>query len=228
MKNLFTVIAMVVVLGVAGYVACGDALAGTARMALVICGPILGCAIFGALLLQRQEMLRPLLTFRPGDFTRGFVAAAICFVAVFGATRFVFPIGSNQSSWLLRIYLQLGDPKELRYHLPFVIAALLIAAVSEEVVYRGLLPYLLEGYVGSRRAWLYSVAIYAVAQMPTAYALRTPAGGLNPLLPLAALGCGLVWGYLTRRTERLWPAIVSHALFDWAVVMMFRLYGPSV
>jgi hypothetical protein len=58
--------------------------------------------------------------------------------------------------------------------------------------------------------------------------MRDPDAGPNPLVPLAALGAGLVWGWMAQRYERLLPGIFSHVLFDWTVVMMFRLWGPSV
>ena len=43
-----------------------------------------------------------------------------------------------------------------------------------------------------------------------------------------ALGGGLVWGFMARRYERLLPSVFSHVLFYWTVLMMFRLWGPSV
>ena len=52
-----------------------------------------------------------------------------------------------------------------------------------------------------------------------------PDAGLNPVLPLAALGGGLVWGAMARAFGRLAPSVLAHALFDWAVVMMFPLWG---
>jgi membrane protease YdiL (CAAX protease family) len=59
------------------------------------------------------------------------------------------------------------------------------------------------------------------------WALAAPSG-LNPILPLAALGAGLVWGAMARRFGRLVPSIVSHVLFDWCIVVMFRLWGESL
>jgi membrane protease YdiL (CAAX protease family) len=75
---------------------------------------------------------------------------------------------------------------------------------------------------------VWAAVLYASAHAPTLWALRDPKAGLNPLLVAAALAAGLVWGAMTRYFERLPPAIVAHALFDWALVMMFRLWGQSV
>jgi membrane protease YdiL (CAAX protease family) len=45
------------------------------------------------------------------------------------------------------------------------------------------------------------------------------------VLPFGALGAGLLWGGIARASGRIAPAMVAHALFDWAVVMMFPLWG---
>jgi len=103
-----------------------------------------------------------------------------------------------------------------------------VMAVAEELVWRGLVVSLLEERIGSRRAWIWAAVLYGVAHLPTAWALRDPAAGPNPLLVLAAIGCGLVWGGMARRFDRLLPSMFSHALFDWTVIMMFRYWGPSV
>jgi membrane protease YdiL (CAAX protease family) len=229
-KNIGFVVFIAIVTAVAGYLACHVDVEteGVARVAYYGIGPTLVLGVIGAYVLHRDELLLPLVTFRPGDFTRGFLAALVLFGGTFAATHFFLPLSSNRATWLLRVYLQLGDPKQLRDHVPAVVVAMALAALAEEVVFRGIVPALLEGLIGSRRAWIYSAVLFAAVQLPAAYALRTKEAGLNPLLPAAALGSGLVWGYMTRRWGRLWPAIISHALVDWCVIMMFRLYGPSV
>ena len=72
--------------------------------------------------------------------------------------------------------------------------------------------------------------LYALAHLPTVLLLRDPFAGPNPLVVLAALGCGLVWGLIVARTGRLPVAIFSHALFTWCVAIQFPLWrlGPAV
>jgi membrane protease YdiL (CAAX protease family) len=60
------------------------------------------------------------------------------------------------------------------------------------------------------------------------WSLRSPTAGLDPLLPIAAIGAGLVWGAMAKRFGRLIPSIISHAMFDWVIVVMFRLWGESL
>jgi hypothetical protein len=33
---------------------------------------------------------------------------------------------------------------------------------------------------------------------------------------------------MARKFERLLPSVFAHVLFDWTVVMMFRLWGPGL
>jgi membrane protease YdiL (CAAX protease family) len=83
---------------------------------------------------------------------------------------------------------------------------------------------LLAESVGSRRAWIWAAALYALSMTPSAFSLRAGAGP-NPVLFLAALGGGLLWGGMARLFGRLAPGILAHALFDWATVMMFPLWA---
>jgi membrane protease YdiL (CAAX protease family) len=107
---------------------------------------------------------------------------------------------------------------------PAAAGAVIAAAVAEELVWRGMVTQLLAERVGSRMAWVWAAVLYALAYAPTMWALRSSAG-LNPLLVGAALGAGLLWGAMARAFGRLAPGVLAHALFDWAVVMMFPLWG---
>jgi hypothetical protein len=49
---------------------------------------------------------------------------------------------------------------------------------------------------------------------------------LNPILVLAGAGVGLGCGALVRSTARLLPAVLAHAVFDCAVVLIAPLWGP--
>jgi hypothetical protein len=67
--------------------------------------------------------------------------------------------------------------------------------------------------------------LFALAHVPTCFLLGDPTGGYNPMLVGAALGCGIVWGYLVKRTGRLAPAIFCHAFFSWSV-LEFPIWRP--
>jgi uncharacterized protein len=176
---------------------------------------------------QREEIARWL---KPewGDITRGFLIGLLLFVSSWVFVKITVPPGSPHEAWMARIYLMMGDTSRLRDHMVLVAIGIVIASAAEEVVWRGLVVDLAEKLVGVRYAWVFGGILYALAHVGTVMSLSDEKAGPNPLLLIAALGCGLVWSGVRRSFGRLPPAIVAHALFDWTVVMMFRLWGPSV
>jgi membrane protease YdiL (CAAX protease family) len=102
--------------------------------------------------------------------------------------------------------------------------AVVVVASLEEISWRGLVFPALEDSLGTRRAWPATALLYAVAHLPTMFILRDPFAGPNPLVVIAALGCGLVWGLIVVRTGRLAVAIISHALFTLAIAIHFPLW----
>jgi membrane protease YdiL (CAAX protease family) len=177
---------------------------------------------------RREDLLREWLTPKWGDFTRGVLGAALSFAVAWAFARIVAPPGSPRLIWLVSLYGQLGDPRLLQAHAPAIAVTIAAVALAEEVLWRGLVTQLLAERVGSRTAWVWAAVLYALAYAPTAVSLRAGAGGdggYNPVLVLAALGYGLFWGGMARTFGRLAPGVLAHAFFDWAVVMMFPLWG---
>lgn len=239
-RNIATLAGIVLAIGIGAHFAFQLDRAGQPGFIVWIAVPNVVIAILGVLRAHGDGTLKGSrnsfdekggtgwMSVRSGDFSRGFGAAALLFGVSWGFTKLVAPAGSDRESWLARLYLQLGDPSMLRKNVWVVVLVLLVMAIAEEIVWRGLVTSLLAEVVGARRAWVWAAVLYSVAHIPTLWALKDPVAGWNPVLPAAALGCGLVWGYLARRFERLFPSIFSHVLFDWTVLMMFRLWGPSV
>jgi uncharacterized protein len=217
-------VASVIVTGVSSYLAFSPERSGTVAFWALAIGPTVALAAAAAAWAQREGFLAEWLTPRWGDFTRGVLGAAGLFVAAWGVTRVVSAAGSPREIWLVSLYGQIGDPRALQAHAPLVAAAVVVAALAEEIVWRGTVTQLVAERVGSRLAWIWAAGLYALALLPTAWALRA-GHGLNPVLVLAAGGAGLVWGGMARAFGGLAPSILAHALFDWAVLMMFPLWG---
>jgi membrane protease YdiL (CAAX protease family) len=199
---------------------------GSLRFWLYIGAPTFALAIAGLVRAVRDGELGAWLMPKWGDATRGVLTAFAMLAVAWAVSRFL--VGTPREAWLARAYLAIGDPGKLRAHGGMVAGVIILFAIGEEIVWRGLVTTVVAEKLGSRTAWLYAAVLYAVAHVPTMWSLRDDSAGLNPLIPLAALFCGIAWGALVRATGRLAPAVISHALFDWAVVMMFRLWGNSV
>jgi hypothetical protein len=99
-----------------------------------------------------------------------------------------------------------------------------VVAALEEISWRGYVYPILEERLGTRRAWPATAFLYALAHVPTMFLLKDPFAGPNPLVVIAALGCGLVWGLVVARTGRLPVAIISHVLFTLAIAIHFPLW----
>jgi hypothetical protein len=78
---------------------------------------------------------------------------------------------------------------------------------------------------GTRRGWPIATLLYGLAAVPTAFGLADPQAGLNPLLVIAAVGCGLFWSFMAMMVGRLPPVIISHAAFSYFSIAQFRWPG---
>jgi membrane protease YdiL (CAAX protease family) len=224
---------IVATVGIADYFGFQLARAGSVSFWFILGVSTLLLAVLSAWQMHRQGQLRALFRPAAGDFARGLASMVVLFPLFYGASKCLVPAGSSAFSWtpgnhVARVYLQLGRPAFLHAHAFLLVAMFIALAVAEELVWRGFVTTLVEQRFGARVGWLYAAALSALAHVPSMWSLRDPITGLNPALPLAALGGGLVWGALTRRYRRLAPAILSHALFLWCVVIVFRLWGPNV
>lgn len=168
-----------------------------------------------------QGTLLDKLVPRWGDLSIGALVAMLLLVASWLGRSALAPSGTPRQAWLYRIYLQLGDPEVLQ-HSVALSAGLLLIPVAEELVWRGMVLDLVSERVGSRRGWLVTTLLYTLAISPTIFALRDPTAGLNPLLPTAALGAGLVWSFLAGRLGRLPPVAISHMAFTYFSAVQFR------
>lgn len=173
-------------------------------------------ALFALVRLRRRGELRESLRVVRGDISLAALVAGLCY----GLGRVLLPLlaphGAPREAWLLRVYLQLGE-LAANGRLAVGLAVFGVAAM-EEIAWRGLVLRTLEDAFGARRALLYTTLLYGLAHAPTVWLLRDPLAGLNPLLLLAALGCGLAWGALAVRAGRLVPSVLAHGLFTWTVI----------
>ena len=190
-----------------------------------------GISVVAVAVLWRKDPRMLRTWFRPafGDVAVGILFAVVFFGLTDLGQHVLAPAGSPREAWIVRLYLVIGDPAQLRGKLGGVFVALVAICLGEELVWRGYVRDRLARAYGETTATVASAGLYAAAHLPTVWALADDVAGGNPLVVLAALFGGLLWGGITQVARgRLVPALIAHVAFDWAVLVMFRLWGPSV
>jgi membrane protease YdiL (CAAX protease family) len=84
-------------------------------------------------------------------------------------------------------------------------------APAEEIFWRGMIQRKLNSKIGDFYGWIIAAVLYSLAHIWSA----------NFMLIMAALVCGLFWGWIYRKTGSLWPGIISHAVWDIAIFFIF-------
>jgi membrane protease YdiL (CAAX protease family) len=105
------------------------------------------------------------------------------------------------------IYYFKGDATHLR----IALLMLLIIGPGEELLWRGFFQKHFEDRLGPWKGYIAAALFYAAVHVAT----------LNIMLILAALTCGLFWGFLYMRYKSLLMICLSHTLWDIAVFILF-------
>jgi uncharacterized protein len=84
---------------------------------------------------------------------------------------------------------------------------------GEEIYWRGFIQNTLGKKFGENKGYLFSVLLYTAVHIVTG----------NFMLIIAALVCGLFWGWLYKKEKSLIPVIISHAIWDLTIFVLFPL-----
>ncbi len=159
-----------------------------------------------SLVTDRREM-KAVCRFKPVHLGTGLLAAAFLY-AVFWighvVSTHVLPFAAGQVDAIYTI--RSGQNR-------WVIAGLLffIIGPAEEIFWRGYIQRRLSKRCGLLAGLIIAAAVYTLVHV----------WSLNLMLLAAAAVCGGFWGLLFAVTGNLWPGIISHAVWD---VMIFILW----
>lgn len=90
---------------------------------------------------------------------------------------------------------------------------LFIIGPGEEIYWRGFIQNTLSKRMGENKGYIVSVLLYAGVHIITG----------NVMLVIAALVCGIFWGWLYKKEKSLLPVIISHAIWDLTIFVIFPL-----
>jgi membrane protease YdiL (CAAX protease family) len=105
------------------------------------------------------------------------------------------------------IYLFKGDASPARV----ILLMALIIGPGEELFWRGFVQRHLSSRMGRLTGFLVATALYSLVHVATG----------NFILVMAALVCGLFWGWLFYKYNSMLVNIVSHTVWDIAVFVVF-------
>jgi membrane protease YdiL (CAAX protease family) len=161
-----------------------------------------------ALFLQRKKLAenyRFKISYLPIGVVSAFVLYMVFFAGNFAATK-LFTFARGQIS---DIY-DLGGQSN-----PVVVGILILFLIGpgEEIFWRGFIQKGLAERYGALKGYLLAAAIYALVHV----------WAFNFMLLGAALVCGLSWGFIYMKYRSVWPGIISHALWDLAILILLPI-----
>ncbi len=165
--------------------------------------------VLGAAILVREPRAA-LRLLRPS--ARLVAVGAVVGWAMAAATYLLYPVLARALPFLradmARLYASFRAP-------PMAIAALALLPViaGEELVWRGVVQTELVRRLGPWRGILLASIAYALAHAPLG----------SPVLVVAALACGVVWGALRAATASLVPSLLAHLAWDMLVLLWVPL-----
>ena len=172
----------------------------------------------------RDGTLIDMFKWRSGDLAIGVGSALALGLAIHGGRMVLAPRMSLKELWVARLYAQLPEPGVGGQRLLLLIAALAVVSALMIIAWQGLVQQALEEWLGVRRGFIVTAVLFALAHAPTIKLCEMPGAGLNPLLVFATLLCGLVWGFLAGRLQRLGPSLVSSMALAISLVTQFRVW----
>lgn len=90
---------------------------------------------------------------------------------------------------------------------------LFVIGPGEEIYWRGFIQNTLSKKLGETKGYIVSVLLYSGVHIITG----------NIMLVIAALVCGIYWGWLYKKEKSLFPVIISHAIWDLTIFVIFPL-----
>lgn len=93
-----------------------------------------------------------------------------------------------------------------------VIGLLLFFVIGpgEEIYWRGFIQKVLTDRLGENKGYLLGALLYSMVHVVT----------FNFMVTLAALVCGLYWGWIYKKEKSLYPVLISHAIWDVTIFIL--------
>ncbi|EKQ55801.1 MULTISPECIES: type II CAAX endopeptidase family protein [unclassified Clostridium] len=139
----------------------------------------------------------------------GIISAIILYFVFYGGniiSGYLFPFKDAQIS---SVYSNRAQGNSL------LIGTLLLFIIGpgEEIYWRGFIQNNFAKKFGENKGYIFATLLYAGVHIIT----------FNFMLVIAALVCGIYWGWIYKKEKSLIPIIISHAIWDFTVFVLFPL-----
>jgi membrane protease YdiL (CAAX protease family) len=162
----------------------------------------------GSTIIQRKD-LAEIYGFKTSYILVGIFSAFVLYM--------VFFVGNFAASQLFSFAKgQINGIYDLRKQSTPVVIGFLVLLIgpAEEIFWRGLVQRTTARRWGPLNGYLSTSLLYALAHI----------WAFNFMLVTAALICGLFWGLVYMKYRSLWPAIISHALWDLFIFVLLPVH----
>lgn len=160
-----------------------------------------------------RRLLQPSL----GALVLGVVGSVAMIAATHGLYRALVPLLPELTGATRGLYALLNAGG---YRPPALGALVVLLSLCEELVWRG--RSLSQAAAESGTRILHGPAVARVATVALLYGVASLASG-SLLLGALATCCGFAWGLLRVAGRSLWPAVLTHAAWDLAVLVVWPL-----
>ncbi len=156
--------------------------------------------------LNGKEINARLYSFKHSYIIIGLISAAILYGIFFAGDRISALLFNFANRQVTGIY---GNKILLN---PVIIGLLLFFVIgpAEEIFWRGFVQDTFAQKFGENKGWIIGSLIYGCIHI----------FAMNFMLIMAALICGLFWGYIFKKYKSLWPGIISHAVWDLTIFIL--------
>jgi len=173
-------------------------------------GMSIAAGILSAIALFTDRIyLKEIYVFKSQHVFIGIISAIILYFIFFLGNYFSQLLFSFASSQIEGIY---SNKIQANY---IVISLLLLFWVgpAEEIFWRGFVQFNLNKKYGEWKGLLFASLIYALVHI----------WSFNFILIMAALVCGLFWGFMFNKYKSVVPVIISHAIWDFIIFILIPI-----
>ena len=160
-------------------------------------------------LIAGKDELKSVYRFKPRYILIGLISALLLYLIFYAGNQISNLIFDFSKEQVENIYATKSQADDLY----IALALLFVIGPAEEIFWRGFVQKDLMEKTGNLKGLLLTAGIYALVHI----------WSFNFILVMAALICGLFWGFIFYKYKSVVPAIISHAVWDALIFVIIPI-----